>query len=42
MSDAFWRRHGFTPTGYKLTRLVDPRISWANTRLDYRYLSPTP
>lgn len=40
VSDAFWRGHGFTPVGYKLTRLIDARVSWANTHLNYRYRFP--
>ena len=40
VSDAFWRGHGFNPAGYKLTRLIDARVSWANTHLDCRYLFP--
>ena len=42
VSDAFWRGHGFTPVGYELTRLIDPRVSWADAHLDYRYHLPMP
>ncbi|WP_030769883.1 GNAT family N-acetyltransferase [Streptomyces sp. NRRL F-2664] len=40
VSDAFSRGHGFTPVGYKLTRLIDARVSWAHTHLNYRYRFP--
>jgi hypothetical protein len=29
MSSRFWPRQGFQPTVYRLVRLVDPRIVWA-------------
>ena len=28
VSDAFWRGRGFTPAGYKLTRLIDACVRW--------------
>lgn len=28
--DRFWRRHGFDPTYYTLSRQIDERIAWAN------------
>lgn len=40
VSDAFWRGHGFIPAQYTLTRRVDPRVAWADERLDYRDLNP--
>ncbi len=36
LSDAFYRARGFVPHRYRLARLVDSRIAWANERLDYR------
>jgi len=38
VSDAFYRSRGFKPIRYRLARRVDPRIAWANERLDYREL----
>lgn len=32
-SDSFWRSRGFIPARHKLTRRIDPRVSWANTDL---------
>lgn len=40
ISDAFWRGHGFEPIRYTLTRRIDPRVAWADSRLDYRELFP--
>jgi len=32
LSSCFWGSHiGFTPVVYRLERIIDPRISWANT-----------
>jgi len=40
VSDAFWRGHGFAPARHTLTRRIDPRVAWADARLDYRDLFP--
>ena len=40
VSDAFWRRHGFVPARYTLTRRIDPRVAWAESRLERRDLFP--
>lgn len=40
VSDAFWRGHGFTPVACKLTRRIDPRVAWADTRLSYAHHLP--
>lgn len=40
VSDAFWRGHGFVPVLYDLTRRIDPRVAWADARLDHRDLFP--
>ncbi|MFI6692000.1 hypothetical protein ACIBLA_09565 [Streptomyces sp. NPDC050433] len=40
VSDAFWRGHGFAPVGHKLSRLVDARVSWADSELNYRCFLP--
>lgn len=34
VSDAFWRGHGFAPVRYSLTRRIDARVAWADSRLD--------
>ena len=40
LSDPFWRGHDFDPVRYKLTRLIDARVAWANADLSYRYFVP--
>lgn len=30
LADRFWPRQGYQPVAYRLTRLLDPRIAWAN------------
>ncbi|MFD8085969.1 GNAT family N-acetyltransferase [Kitasatospora sp. NPDC059722] len=40
VSDSFWRGRGFAPVGYKLTRLIDARVAWADSRLGYAHHLP--
>ncbi|MEU8516939.1 GNAT family N-acetyltransferase [Kitasatospora sp. NPDC048722] len=40
VSDSFWRGRGFTPAGHKLTRLIDARVAWADSRLSYAHHLP--
>jgi len=40
VSDAFWRGHGFAPVRYTLTRRIDPRVAWADSRLSRGDLFP--
>jgi GNAT superfamily N-acetyltransferase len=42
ISDRFWRRHGFDPVHYQLTRRIDPRVAWANPHFDYQYFTQAP
>ncbi|MEV7868053.1 GNAT family N-acetyltransferase [Streptomyces sp. NPDC088124] len=35
VSDAFWRGRGMVPARFKLRRLIDSRVAWAEERLDY-------
>lgn len=35
VSDSFWCSRGFIPARHKLTRRIDPRVSWVNTDLSY-------
>jgi GNAT superfamily N-acetyltransferase len=40
VSDAFWRRRGFVPARYTLTRRIDPRVGWADSQLERWDLFP--
>ncbi|MFC9430676.1 GNAT family N-acetyltransferase [Streptomyces sp. NPDC056987] len=35
VSDAFWRGRGMVPARFKLRRLIDSRVAWAEERLSY-------
>lgn len=37
ISDGFYRSRGFTPVRYRLHRRIDPRVLWADDRLDDRH-----
>jgi GNAT superfamily N-acetyltransferase len=42
VSDAFWRGRGMVPAHFKLTRLIDSRVAWADAGLSYRHFAPEP
>ncbi|WP_345024490.1 GNAT family N-acetyltransferase [Nonomuraea roseoviolacea] len=40
VSDAFWRGRGMVPALFKLSRLIDSRVAWADAGFDHRHLLP--
>jgi GNAT superfamily N-acetyltransferase len=42
VSDAFYRSRGFVPVRAELVRRIDPRVAWANERVDYAAYGPLP
>ncbi|MFJ2557569.1 MULTISPECIES: GNAT family N-acetyltransferase [unclassified Streptomyces] len=40
VSDAFWRGRGMIPAQFKLRRLIDSRVVWADARLSYGQGAP--